>query len=188
MGGNFQNPFSEVRRRYARFKDDLPAIISNLASNTFKENFRRQGYEADTGGVVRWKKRAVVKGKADSSRGILTKSGRLRRGIRPSPQPGMARVVNSVPYAQVHNEGEKGTVRVKAHKRYQWKTGKIKGKGKTKTGKQRMKSVKTRVGVSRVKAYKRKMNMPARPFMITTKPLLHRIEKRVDLGLQALFK
>jgi phage gpG-like protein len=171
-----------LKAGYARFRTQLPMIVSTIAANTFKENFRRQGYEADSGGINRWKKRVVV----DAGRGILTKSGRLRRSLRAAPTGNEARVVTNVPYAKVHNEGFKGTVSVKSHKRYTYQTS-IQ-KRRTKSGKKRNTVVKTRNGVTRVKGYTKRMTVVARPFMITTKPLLNRINHQIDLRIQNLFK
>lgn len=182
---SFPNPFGELQRRYGQLKATLPAIVSNIAVNEFKENFRRQGYRDDSGAVVPWKKR---KSKIDAGRGILTKSGRLRRSLRSAPRPGEARVVTNVPYAKIHNEGFNGMESVRAHKRFSYKKQKVKTGKKTKAGKDRMKTVRVRNKVIRVRAHKRRMRMPARPFMITTKPLMDQIDARITNELQNLFK
>lgn len=179
---DFKLDVSKIKTRYARLRAELPMMVSTIAANDFKENFRRQGYQSSGGGITRWKKRKIQ----DSGRGILTKSGRLRRSLRPAPKGNEARVVTNVPYAKVHNEGFEGTVSVKSHKRYTYQTS-IQ-KRKTKSGKKRNTTVKTRVGVTRVNGYSRRMRMPARPFMITTKPLLAHIDNQIRLRIIKLFK
>jgi phage gpG-like protein len=166
---DFDLGFDEVVKKWGDLVRQLPNRVSNLAANDFKENFKRQGYRSEGLGLNKWKKRAKVKNSRDATRAILVKSGRLRRGIQPSPQPGVARVINKVPYANVHNEGSKETVKVKAHKRHQWKTVKVKVNGKNK-------KLKQRTAVYKVKSHNRKMNLPARRFMVTTKPLLKEID------------
>lgn len=135
----------------------LPREVSNIAVEEFKFNFRLGGYRGDTG-VVFWKKRKyMTRGK---SRALLIKSGRLKRGIRAAPLPDRARVINDVPYARAHNEGFRGTVRVRAHRR----------------------------GRYTVRAHKRKMNIPARPFMVTGQPLLNNIDKHIMTRLDEIWR
>lgn len=185
MASNFSHPFTKALNSYRQFRRKLPVLVSNMAANTFKDNFKRQGYEADGGGVVKWKKRKTNKTARDKGRAILVKTGRLRRGIMPVPTYNYARVINRVPYSERLNKGFKGVEHVKAHKRYKWKhtKTKIKVNGKNKTLKQS-----SRTNVIRVKAHTRKVNLVARPFMITTKPLLHRIDYMVELNLKKIFK
>jgi phage gpG-like protein len=170
---DFDLGFDEVVKKWGDLVRQLPNRVSNLAANDFKDNFKRQGYRSTGLGINKWKKRAKVKNKRDASRAILVKSGRLRRGIQPSPQPGVARVINKVPYANAHNEGSKETVKVKAHKRHKWKTEKVKVNG-------RNKKLKQRTAVIKVKSHSRKMNLPPRRFMVTTQPLLKEINAYIS--------
>lgn len=171
----------DIEAKYVKLLKELPQRVSNLAVNDFKDNFRRQGYRSDGGGITKWKKRKRSKSRRDETRAILVKTGKLRRGIQPAPQPMTARVINRVPYAAAHNEGSKETVNVKAHTRHRYAKLKVKLKGKNRTIKQKSASYK-------VKAYSRKNNLPARPFMITTKPLLNEIQKYIDRNLDLIIK
>lgn len=136
--GVFPHPWSKMAQDYRRAKAQLPDQISHIALLDFKENFRRQGTRDDGGGTKAWAKRKRNKSKADATRAILTKSGRLKRSLRKKPLPGQARVITNVIYAQRHQEGDD--------------------------------------------------DMKARPFMITTKPLLADIEEHVFKKLDKIFK
>jgi phage gpG-like protein len=162
---NFPHPFGDMVKKYAAFRRKLSIEVSNIAVNEFKHNFVIGGFRGDSG-VEFWKPR---KERKKSTRAILVKSGRLKRGLRAAPTLNMARVINSVPYALIHKEGGtiKKTVSVRSFLR------------KTKKGKK-----------TTVKPYSRRMNLtlPARPFMITTKPLLNMIESHVFKELDNLLK
>ena len=153
---------SKVAHRYRKVRRELPASVSNIAMNDFKENFRRQGYRNDSGGVVKWGKRKHDK----SSRATLVGkgSGRLKRSFKARPTFNQARVINNAPYAQIHNEG-----------------GDIKGKELVQEGF-------TKGGNPRWRRSARKATMPARPFMVTTKPLEREIEKELFDELEKIFK
>jgi phage gpG-like protein len=229
MSKQFPHPFGDIAKKYRKFRQELTTVVSVMAANTFKENFREGGYEGDAGGRIKWAKR---KGDGGSSRGVLVKSGRLKRSLRPAANQNEARVVTNVPYAQAHNEGFEGTVQVKAHTRhrysshtvsvrrkvsagrkiaYQTKVIKMRdhlnslhkaGRGKSKTA-QRLhkrikdtmhrakgygqKTVKQKSGSIRVKPHSRKVRLKARPFMITTAPLLNRIDTYVGDTLDRIF-
>lgn len=173
--------FYEVEEKFSRLLHELPARVTNIAVNDFKDNFRRQGYRAAGGGVIKWKKRKKSKSKRDETRAILIKSGRLRRGIQPAPQAMTARVINRVPYAEALNEGSKASVQVKSHKRHKWKSVKVKVKGKSK-------NLKQRTSVTVVRSHRRKNNLDARPFMITTPALLNEIDTYIDRKIQLIIK
>lgn len=180
----FPMPFKQLLENYSRLKRSLPVLASNIAVNEFKENFRRQGYRGDSGTTVPWKARKNT----DAGRGILTQSGRLRKSLRKAPRGMNARVVTNVPYAEIHNEGFKGTQRVKAHYRQPTKGVKVATGKKSKSGKPRTKTMQVKSGKPyKVKAFTRRMNMPARPFMTTTAPLINDINKMVDDEINRIF-
>lgn len=180
--GNFDLPFENMLRQYRRFRQRLTAEVSVLATNEFKENFRRRGYMSDQG-LKKWKPRAKDK---KAGRAILVASGRLKRSLRPAPTYNDARVVTDVPYAQVHNEGGKAVVKVRAHNRR--KFSKTTVQTLTKSGKKRNKTMKAVSGKTKVKAHKRKQNIVARPFMLTTAPLLRKIDHHVETELHKIFE
>jgi len=162
MSNQFPHPFGKLASQYRELRRKLPVQVSAIAVQDFKENFKRQGYQGESGAVIFWKPRKTDRKVA--RRALLIKSGRLRRSLRAAPTYNDARVVTDVPYAEVHNEGFKGTVSVKAHTRARAK----------------------RAG-AKIRAHRRAMNIPARPFMITTKPLMDRIEKHLFTELEKIF-
>jgi len=179
----FPHPFSKLAANYRVLRRNLPIQVSAIAAQEFKENFTRQGYRGNTG-TVNWKKRKYTK--RDSGRAILILSGRLKRGIRIAPQFDYARVINNVPYAAAHNEGFKGTVNVKSFTRNRYKTSVAKGKASKRST--RISFVKNKISNHIVKAHRRKIDLVARPFMITTDPLLEDIEKFTFKQLEVIFK
>lgn len=184
----FKHPFRELADDFKRLKNQLPNKVSTIAVREFKENFRRQGYINKGGVLIPWKK---TKKKRNTfgvkSKGILIGSGRLKRGYRKAPLPGMARVVNDVPYAQAHETGIKKTVKVKAHTRRVFGYEKI-GTGKfTKSGKERQKTVRTATGKIKVKAHSRKMNLDKRPVMVTGKAFWDQVDKMLDHDIDKIF-
>jgi phage gpG-like protein len=178
MANNTPNPFNKIAVDFRKFIKNLPNDVSHIAEKQFKQFFVRQGYVNANGIFIPWKKRSTKKGKRDSGRGILIKSGRLKRSIRAAALPGIARVVTDVPYAKAHNEGVTETVSVKAHQRNRYK--KVKTKIKTKSGKERNRTDKQKTGSGTVKSHSRKMNLPARPFMVHNAALDRMVGKIID--------
>lgn len=148
----------------------LPTVLVNEAVNWTKENFRRQGFPGSS--FQSWPARKN-NGKA-TGRGILIKSGRLSRSPRMiSTGPLRATFGTDVPYAAAHNNGFRGTVNVKAHKRNKIGTIRV---STGKTG-QPFKNKKSIVGRGDVKAHQRQMNLPRRRF-IGYSPVLQSILRR----------
>jgi phage gpG-like protein len=165
MSNDFPHPFRAMMQQFAEYRRKLPMLVSGIAEKEFKENFTRQGYRNDSGGVTKWKPRHQPEPKRRQGRALLIKSGRLRRGFKKRPDANTARVINDVPYAAAHNEGSKETVKVAQHVR---------------------RSVRSKK-VAIVKAHMRKNNIPARPIMITTKPLLDDIDAKVLSDVTAIY-
>lgn len=186
MDNRFKHPFAKIAPAYREMRKRLPKEISDIAVDEFKGNFKVGGYRGDSGTTF-WKERKQKKG--NKGRGLLIKSGRLRRGIRPYPTYESARVINDVPYAKALNEGFKGTVRVKSHNRRRLGTLRH-GTGvfNVRTRKEKFKTSKTVKSIISVKSHKRKMNLVARPFMISGKPLLNNIDKHITTQLDKLWQ
>jgi phage gpG-like protein len=182
----FPHPFGQLAKDYRALRRKLPAQASAIAESEFKENFKRQGYRSDTGSIIKWKARKN-KGKG-SIRAVLILSGRLRRSIRSRPTFDMARVVSDVPYAAAHNEGVSKTVIVKGHQRTATRRVRIRGSYTRMGKKTRSKNMAMRGTTHKVKSHRRKMNIPARPYMITTKPLLDDIERHIHKELDKIWK
>lgn len=166
----------------------LPMGLSVIAQDEFRENFRRGGYINRGGVLIRWRKRKVERKKRDNGRGILVRTGKLMRGNRAAPKPMVARVVNSVPYAHVHNEGFQGTVQVKAHTRNLY-TRKREGTGihNIKTQKERLKTITRKSGEAQVKAHSRKVMIPKRPFMKNSPIIDKKIDKHIERELDKIW-
>jgi phage gpG-like protein len=82
----------------------LPKVAGAMAVAHFKMNFRKQGW-TDRGRTTPWPPRKN-RGRGDSRRAILIKSGRLRRSIQITRSgPGYVGIGTYVPYAQIHNDG-----------------------------------------------------------------------------------
>lgn len=188
MSQKFTHPFGKLAKRYRRFRSNLPEAVSNIALNEFVNNFKEQGYENVNGVHIPWKptKRKARRTFGRKSKGILIKSGRLMRSMRTASTFNKARVVSNLPYAQVHNEGFEGNVRVRSHKRNRY--AKKEEKYTTRGGNQRTKVVNEKKSHTTVKAHTRKMKIERRPFMITSKSLLDKAEKHAFDELEKIWK
>lgn len=86
----------------------LPNILGTVAVNFFKERFQAQNWVGDRTEPwpARKEDRRRRRRETRTNRGILTKTGRLRRSIRKiSVIEDSVLIGTDVPYAQVHNEG-----------------------------------------------------------------------------------
>jgi len=97
---------------------DIPKLITMCLEDMrseliaeFSQNFIREGFFTQA-----WKRR---KYQAEESRGVLTKTGNLRKAIRAEIEGNKIVFINEMPYANIHNEG--GKIRVtKQMKGYFW--------------------------------------------------------------------
>ncbi len=97
------NP-KQLERRLLQMVLKIPLLLGNEAVNFFQDRFTQETWIDKS--RKRWKPR---KNKADKGRGLLIKSGRLRRSIRISRLSAKQVTISTdVPYAQIHNEG--GTI------------------------------------------------------------------------------
>lgn len=180
MSKPFSHPFSKISKRYRKFRRALPEVISNIALNDFKSNFKRQGYVNKNGVFIPWKKTKKKSSRTyrrRKSKGILIGSGRMLRSMRRASTYKEARVVSNLPYTATHNEGFKGTVNVSAHSRNSYS--KKREKTRTRSGRSRERTFTAVKGTGEVKAHKRKVNIPQRPFMVTSKTINDEIEEHV---------
>ncbi|CAA0260182.1 conserved hypothetical protein [Tenacibaculum maritimum] len=183
MSKPFDHPFSKLQKEYRKFRRTLPVVVSNIALNDFKTNFKRQGYVNEHGVFIPWRKTSKKKsrtfGRRSKSKGILIGSGRMLRSMRTASTYDEARVVSNLLYAAAHNEGFKGSVNVSSHKRNRY--AKTRTRNRTKKGQidRRFKTETVVSGTTKIKAHKRKMNIPKRPFMTTSKTINDEIEKYV---------
>jgi phage gpG-like protein len=177
MNPRAPHPFSAAAKQFRAMMTRLPSDVSVIGEREVRENFRRQGYLTESGTLKNWRKRKVNRTRRDNGRGILIRSGKLMRGNRASPLPGIARVVNSVPYAKFHNDGFEGEVKVKAHKRNLFSRSMEKRKN-------RMQTITKKTGTVEVRAHTKKLNMPARPFMVVPD---ESIQKHIERELEKIW-
>lgn len=180
--------FKTVQRNFLQMKRDLPKVIANDALRFFLDSFTKQGW--DDGGLKKWKKRKVNKGK---NRAILVKSGRLRRDVRRSQTSATFNLIKFVvdnPYAHVHNNGYNGPVA--AHERRSYLKSKVSenlGLRRSKSGKlvERRRTATIFVqGASRtVKAHTR--NVPMRRFMGDSKTLRKLQREKIKIAMRKIW-
>lgn len=178
----------EIRKKALKvqdyFENTLPQKTINKALRFVNGNFRAQGFQGTY--FKKWKPSKKKKGST------LIDSGRMRAGTTARMSSEGVVVSNAMPYANIHNEGFKGKVSIKAHPRNKYSKTKI-GTGKlTKTGKERKKTVTFKSGESSIKSHSRKVNIPRRQFMPTVKrpsrTLENSIKTMMDADIQKLIK
>ena len=155
----------QIERALSACLADLPQQIGMLAVNFSKQRFVDQAWH-DTN-LEPWAKRKHLRrgGEARQKGAVLVDSGRLKRSIRiVAVTPTSVTIGTDVPYAQIHNDGFKGTQQVKAHSE-NVKGHKRKQKVKGKNGKTKTKTVTVKAHIRHIKAHTRNMNMPRRRFL-----------------------
>lgn len=178
---------SETIKRVNKAVDGLMPKVATHAVNFFKERFRQKNW-IDTH-TEYWRLRKE-RGKNRYRRAILTKTGRLRRSIRKANVTRTsAMIVTDVPYAYAHNYGFKGTVNVDAHTRNRYR--RQKEKYTTRTGKERTRTkrvVDDKATAIKVKAHKRRMNLPKRQFMGESATLYKQLNRLITAELTRALK
>lgn len=170
MSKPFPHPFSKLAKEFRKLRRELPAVASELAQNEFIDNFGRnkKGGFRDKGQFIEWAPRKGKQKWRDNSRSTLVDTGRLRRSFKTLPRGDTARVVNTAPYAAIHNEGGSisGTETVRSHTR------------------------RTRGGKVTVRKHSRNYNrqFEERPFMQHNSHIDDAIEKELFDSLEAIFK
>ena len=145
----------------------LPNKAATVAVNFSKERFRQQNWLGNT--TQPWKKRKK-EGKRDRGRAILVKTGNLKRDVHKISVTATTALIGTSKltggYAKAHNEGYRGTVTVKSHKRHVYS--KVKEKYTTRNGKERSRTRKTidsTTPAGTVRSHKRRMNLVMRKFL-----------------------
>lgn len=109
--------FNQFLKDYAVLKAKLPRMFGIEAVNLFKENFDAEGFIAGEGRLQKWEKT-----KRYTGRKTLTKTRRLRRGIKimsASKTQVRVGVDSSIKYAKIHNFGGQIEITPKM-RRYFW--------------------------------------------------------------------
>lgn len=140
--------------------EDAADIVAETATAYYKGTFRTKEFDGNP-----WVQPKVPK----RTGSLLIDSGELVNSIRPAivtPQRVVVSAGNSkVDYAQVHNEGFKGTVTVPAHVRKTKKWGDVK-----------------------VKEHNRQVNIPQREFAGDSNELNEQIHARIEGYIDSLNK
>lgn len=101
------NESRKIAQAIAEFDHLIPLMVNDMyqtAQNHFTKSFRDQGFTDEV--LQEWKPRKRTRG--NEGRAILVKTGTLRRSLRKvSMGKYKVRITSNVPYANVHNEGER---------------------------------------------------------------------------------
>lgn len=83
----------------------LPIKIGRKATDHFKQNFRRGGFQ--NRGLKKWKqtRRQMANGKDSQYGPLMSRRERLARSIRYIPASAAVTITTAVPYAAIHNQG-----------------------------------------------------------------------------------
>ena len=183
MSSNADQVFNRIQSQVATAIRQLPAQLGAEAVRYSMQRFREQGWDG-----APWRSRKPGS-KNNNGRALLVQSGRLRRSIRITGKTTNSVTIGSdVPYARIHNEGFNGTENVRSFTRNRYTSSKI-GTGKlTKTGKERMQTVKTITSTSKVKAFMRRMRMPRRQFMGSSPYLIRNLNRIVTARFNTITK
>lgn len=140
----------------------MPQRIATHAVLFSKRRFQKQNWHDQ--GAEPWKKRSRKRrgGRNRQSGAVLVDSGRLKRSIRKiAVTKNYALIGTDVPYAEMHNEGLKGSVSVKQHNR------------RSRKGKKHV-----------VKSHTRQVNMPKRKFIGESALLMKQLEQLIVKELE----
>ena len=168
----------------------LPNKAATVAVNFSKERFRQQNWLGNT--TQPWKKRKK-EGKRDRGRAILVKSGNLKRDVHKIfVNQNSALICTSKltgGYAKAHNEGFRGTVTIKEHKRHVFTN--IKEKYRTWAGNELSrcgKTIDSSKPAGTVKAHKRKVNLVMRKFLGASPIMDKQIQRMMTAELMRAMK
>ncbi len=173
--------FPDFKKEQLRLEDGLkklPKWAGNATLNFYKDSWRRQGFIDRS--FLRWAKRKGNESK--KARGVLVKSGALRRSLRMSVSGTVISIHTDMPYAQGHNEGAKITQTVTPRQRRFFWAMHYKAK-KTKRDKE------AGMWKSMALATTININLPKRQFMdIPGGKLSYFMEQRLALHIESLIR
>ncbi len=109
---NFDEFQASLKAMANDIRENAPELATEVESVGLRfvdDNFQNQSWEGDP-----WPARA---GNVDPDRALLVKDGDLRSGFTSVLEPGQVRILNRIPYAKLHNEGFRGVVYRRPHKR-----------------------------------------------------------------------
>lgn len=186
--------FDKVLEKMKSTKSKLLTTLEVQATDHFTGSWKKKGW-VDIG-LEQWKevqrrqpgtKAYKAAKKAARTRAILVQSGRLRRSFYTRiKRMDIIQIANSAPYAQVHNEGARGSAFVKPHQRFV-KSGEYAGSGIYSIKSRREKRVQLEAKQN-VRGYSRRVNIPQRQFMGHSRQLekqqINSIKKWIDEAIR----
>jgi phage gpG-like protein len=174
----FDNLMDAIGRAHSQLPNMVAATIINFTQQRFREEAWADTYQKP------WPRRKELRGRKRSrrrQRGLLVKTGRLKRSIRKiSANPEQVVIGTDVEYAQFHNQGSKGTVTVNEHTRHRYT--KVKERYTTRTGRERTRTTRQVDSGSepiKVKSHRRRVNNKARQFIGVSALLNTQLERLV---------
>ena len=179
--------FVKILDALAESIGDLPRMVGTEAVNFSKERFVQQNWF--DAAPIPWEPRRRLRrgGKKRQNSAVLVDSGRLKRSIRIVSISGSTVIIGTdVPYAQMHNDGFKGTENVKAY-RQRVKAHKRRITVKTKKGTKK-KTVQVKAHTRHIAAHQRKIDMPRRQVIGKSAELERRMELLITNELEAAIK
>lgn len=149
----------------------VPKILANVGQNYFLSNFQKEAWRDTV--YKKWPKR---KDKTIKRPVLIGRTRKLRQSVQRSikeASPNRIRWGTSVPYAEVHNEGFRGIVHRRAHKRKTFSKTTVFNTGtmSIKTRRHTSKKIKVQSGKMNIKSTSYRMNIPQRRFMGQSKVL-----------------
>lgn len=171
--------FPDFRREQFRLTEamnNLPIWAGNATLNFYKDSWRRQGFIDRS--YTPWARRK----NGDNQRGILIRSGALRRSLRMTVTGTVINISTDMAYAEGHNEGAKITQKVTTRQRKFFWAMHIKAK---KTRRNNEAEMWKRMALSDTI----NINLPRRQFMdVPNAPLSAFMQKRLAMHIESLIR
>lgn len=158
----------QIKEFEEAFKD-----LAKKAGKEYMEHFHlsfdNEGFTDEK--LEKWEKRSR-KDRNKKKRGLLVKTGRLRRSLKKKVSPKRVLIYTATPYAEIHNEGGviQTSVKVRPHKR------------RMKRGRKK-KEIQVKAHTRRVKT-----TIPKRQFMGESKQVNKKLEKYMEQEFKKIFK
>jgi phage gpG-like protein len=182
MANDLGTTVGDMKAALRQVLPTIPHQMGVLAVQFTMERFRAMNWVDST--TKPWAKRKSQKDNA--GRGLLIKSGRLKRSIRVTEKSGGTVVIGTdVPYAKVHNEGSQEKVLVGHHLRHIEKAGPV---ALTKKGKPKKRQPKPSITKIEVKAHFRKNNIPQRQFIGNSAVLTTQLQRMMAANIMKALK
>lgn len=167
---DFQKIAADIKskmRKVRSIQRQVPDIVASAAEAMKDANFSAQGFVTN-GRANRWPKRRKETQRSSGKR-ILHSTGTLQNSVKTEAIKNRIHVgvdLNTVPYAQVHNEGGRITQNVRPHHRTHYKSGKR----------------------FQVRSFTRRITMPQRKYLGHSPDIMKKVSRELDYQLNKLFK